>query len=398
MRRSRSKHRLAIRCFRATSLVLLMGLVSACATAPMTTATSANGAPAPVSLIGHTHTSNARLTRLWESRRRDISDFPIGPGDVLEVSVPGVEELKARTVRVSGDGDVSLPLIGTLHVAGLTEQRMRELLRKRLDKFMYHPQAEIFVKSFSSRQVAITGAVHSPGMYTLDGPSDTIRDLIERAGGMTDDAAQQIVLTPAPRGWEVARQIGQPDGGGLPLRAGDRSDPVGEAAAGERLPVGHFHAAAFSPSGTGVGSVVINLASGNGEQRYLDLPVRPGDTVYVPRAGSVTIVGWVYSPKTIPVTPGLTVLGAVSAAGGPLFAADTDSVKVIRQGADGKLERLTVNLNKVEHLKEPNLPVRANDVVQVPYSAVRLPGYAVYYALQGIVSWTPAAMVASGVP
>jgi polysaccharide biosynthesis/export protein len=398
MRRNRSKRRLVTRWLRAASLALLTGLVSACATAPATIPTSANGASSPVPFAERTNTSDGRLMRLWGSRSRDIADFPIGPGDVLQVSVPGVEELKDRTVRVSGDGDVSLPLIGTLHVAGLTESRTREELRKRLEKFMYHPQAQIFVKSFSSRQVAITGGVHSPGMYTLDSPSDTIRDIIERAGGMTDGAAQQIVLTPAPPGSQGALRSSRLDGSALPLRPAEGSSSAGEAAAAQRLPAGHFDAAAFSPSGTRVESVVINLAAGSGEQHYQDLPVRPGDTIYVPPAGSVTVIGWVYSPRTIPVAAGLTVLGAVSAAGGALFAADVTSVEVIRQGDGGKITVVTANLDEIKHLQQPDMLLRANDVVEVPYSAVRLPGYAIYYALQGIVSWTPAAAVASGLP
>src|SRR4051794_36462950 len=47
-----------------------------------------------------------KLTRLWQERSQDktITDFPIGPGDVIELSVPAIEELRARTVRITGDG------------------------------------------------------------------------------------------------------------------------------------------------------------------------------------------------------------------------------------------------------------------------------------------------------
>jgi hypothetical protein len=77
------------------------------------------------------------------------------------------------------------------------------------------------------------------------------------------------------------------------------------------------------------------LAKG-GSQMYLTLPVRPGDVIMVPGAGEVLIEGWVEKPGSYKVTPGLTVLGAVAAAGGSMFAADTGSVTVIRTDKDGK--------------------------------------------------------------
>ena len=141
---------------------------------------------------------------------------------------------------------------------------------------------------------------------------------------------------------------------------------------------------------------VIDLSKGQSNQHYLNLPVRPGDTIYVPRAGSATVVGWVHTPKTIDITPGLTVLNAVSQAGGPLFAADTSAVKIIRQGAGHDTKTLAVNLNDIEAARAPDVLVQANDVVDVSYSAARVPGYALYYGLQGLVSFAPAALVVGG--
>lgn len=126
--------------------------------------------------------------------------------------------------------------------------------------------------------------------------------------------------------------------------------------------------------------------------------MRPGDTVYVPQAGHATVIGWVYSPKVMDVTPGLTVLGAVAAAGGPLYAADLNSVKVIRQGPQGTAVILKVDLNRVKQLEDRDVAVQANDVIEVGYSTVRVPGYALYYAMQSIVTFTPAAAIVAGVP
>jgi polysaccharide export outer membrane protein len=344
----------------------------------------------------------APLALLWNERSAKVADFPIGPGDLLEVSVPGIDQLQDRTARVGGDGHIYLPLAGDVPVAGETEKAIREQLNQRMDKYLYHPQTNLFVKSYASRQVAVMGAVGRPGMYVLNGPEDTVRDLLERAGGIDDHGAREIVLTPA----EPGRRIPLSSAPGLAERgaADDASSdiPVNHPASDGQVDAQIGDTPDFRPISNpalparNAGSVVINLATGSDEARYADLPVRPGDTLYIPTAGSVTVVGWVYTPKTIAITPGLTVLGAVSAAGGALFAGDTKAIKLIRQKAGGQSETISVNLDEVQKDAASNTLVEANDIVEVPYSTIRLPGYAVYYAMLGIFQWAPASIVTGG--
>src|SRR5207244_2544188 len=64
-----------------------------------------------------------RLDELWRHRSADSAsdeDYPIGPGDVLTVSVPSIEELQGRKTRVSAKGTIELPLVGIVEVGGLT--------------------------------------------------------------------------------------------------------------------------------------------------------------------------------------------------------------------------------------------------------------------------------------
>ncbi|MGH7966256.1 MAG: polysaccharide biosynthesis/export family protein, partial [Candidatus Binatia bacterium] len=132
-----------------------------------------------------------RLTTLWNKRTQgsEASDYPVGPGDVLDISVPSLEEIKRRTVRVAGDGTISLPLVGTVQAKGLTEEELREEIRRRLEAdFMHNPQVDIFVKEYRSRQVAVMGAVAKPGLYSIASGADTILDVISQAGGMTGEA------------------------------------------------------------------------------------------------------------------------------------------------------------------------------------------------------------------
>ena len=161
----------------------------------------AANAPAPASIgwEGQDADDRERLAALWQRRTHGphFSDYPVGPGDVLEVSVPSIEELRERTVRVSGDNTIALPLIGVVYVAGLSEAGVREELGRRLEHYMYSPQVEVFVKEYRSRQVAVLGAVDRPGHFSLAGSTDTVLDMITLAGGLREDAADRVVLIPA---------------------------------------------------------------------------------------------------------------------------------------------------------------------------------------------------------
>jgi polysaccharide biosynthesis/export protein len=338
------------------------------------------------------------LDQLWQSRKGPsaASDFLIGTGDVIVVSVPGLSDSQTSTpgaaavatdsaeqpgdwtTQVNAMGDVILPLIGRIHVTGLSEEQLREELLQRLGKYMYQPQVEVLVRSYNSRQVAISGEVHSPGLYTINKPNETIRDLVMRAGGTTDNAAQMIILTPRPAG--VDENINEPAPTGAQL-------PVVADSYGATQSVAHSESA-----------YAIDLSKEHSDDRYLNLPVRAGDTIYVPRTGSATVIGWVYSPKTIDVTPGLSVLNAISQAGGTLFAADTSNIKILRPGPGHETQTLTINLNDIKAARAPDVPVEGNDVIDVSYSPVRIPGYALYYAAQGLASFLPVALLVGGIP
>ena len=111
---------------------------------------------------------------------------------------------------------------------------------------------------------------------------------------------------------------------------------------------------------------------------YLDLPVRPRDVIVVPSGGSVMVEGWVRNPGAVRITPGLTVLGAVAAVGGPLFAADTGSVTIVRSGQRGEKVVLKSDLEKIMHRRKPDLEVQQDDVIVVDYSNAAIVPYFFY--------------------
>ncbi len=113
----------------------------------------------------------------------------------------------------------------------------------------------------------------------------------------------------------------------------------------------------------------------------MEMPVRPGDVLFVPAAGSVSVQGWVDKPGLFPITPGMTVLGSVAAAGGALF---TSSATVVRPQQGGGQHQISVNLSRVKSGKDPDVPVRGGDVVIVERSVAGAVPYSLYFLINKI--------------
>ena len=293
-----------------------------------------------------------------------LADYPIGPGDVLEIAVPAMEEINGRQVRVSGEGTITLPLIGVMQAAGLTETEIREKIRHQLETYMHTPQFNLFVREYRSRQVAVIGAVAKPGLHNLASQTDTILDMVAAAGGMIVDAAPRMLLIPAePTDNGAAKALAAV----LPVELASAPPSSGMLKQTEPLVLD-----------------LQNLARG-GNQIYLSLPARPGDVIIVPVSGQVLVQGWVGKPGPYKITSGLTVLGAVAAAGGPLYPADTSSVQIIRSGKRGDSITYTVDLEQIKRGKMPDHPVQEADVIEVSSSTAKLVPYSVYRFFSSLV-------------
>jgi protein involved in polysaccharide export with SLBB domain len=335
-----------------------------------------------------------RLDALYRARTRGevVSDYPIGPGDIVQISVPPIDELRQRTVRVEPDGSITLPMLGTMQAGGLTEKQLRAELTERLKTYMFKPEIDVFVKEYRSRQVAVIGMVNNPGLVTLTGPNETVLNMMTRAGGLTAAAADEIILMPADdnkqqaigRIAEVSAEGADPAAGlhnGVPPSDGSAS----REAAFRR---GELNALLRQNSHPLVIGLKSTALTGGGT--YLNMPVRPGDVIVVPGGGDVMVVGWVQNPGHFQVGSGLTVLGAIGAAGGPMFAANTSQVHLIRTRRDGSKLVLRIDLEKIKNGAEADLPVRGNDVIDVPYSTVKVGPYVFYQILSKMSVGGPA--------
>ncbi len=300
-----------------------------------------------------------KLAALWLKRSNDKAglDFPIGVGDVVEISVAAIEELSARTVRIKGDGTISLPYIGKVEAAGLTEDQLQQTLTERLKEYMYRPRVVVFVKEYRSRQVAVLGSVMRPGVYSIGASGDTLLDMISQAGGIAPGADPKLYFIPAEpaEGGQVTQiasnlpqSVLQQDPAPLILK---RTEPI---------------------------LVDVKQLAFGGNQQYLSLQVRPGDVIMVPGGGQILVEGWVEKPGAYPVTPGLTVAGAVIAAGSELYPANTSAVRVIRPDRGGNKTIMSVDLQKIKHGDAPDVALQSGDIVDVSGETSKLIPYGLY--------------------
>jgi protein involved in polysaccharide export with SLBB domain len=318
-------------------------------------------------------------TRMVEGAADSPENFTLGPGDLLWISAPLIDQLKDKTVRVSEGGTITLPLIGVINVANMTEEDLRGELTHRIAKYMYHPQIEVFLKHSEHREVGVLGDVARPGRYTLSSQSDTIMTMISRAGGLKPDAASRIILISAsPRAAnsvvpvaDASQALGISSDSSPQVIRSSLSNTVASNSAASGVDPGLTVAKAI-----GSREVVIDASRPEGK-RYLGMFARAGDVVIIPAAGQVTVQGWVDKPGAYNVTPGLTALGAIAAAGGANF---TRSATILREADGGKLQ-IPINISKIEDGEASDVGVQSGDVVIVEKSAIGAVPYSLYFLL-----------------
>lgn len=135
-------------------------------------------------------------TKTEQKSPSDSSQFVIGPSDVIRVNVWKNIEL-SQTVTVTPDGFISLPLLGDVHVTGMTANELAQSLSSRLHSYVVSPQVTVSIIDIRSRQVYVLGQVSKPGGFPLIAPLNVLQ-LIAQAGGLTNYANRKgiVVLRP----------------------------------------------------------------------------------------------------------------------------------------------------------------------------------------------------------
>ncbi len=305
--------------FALLTVALLIWVPCSAQTKPPTSLPVVSPGASPANTLVVADVSRPGKQRALDQDHNDRT-VKIGTGDLLQITVFGVPDL-AEEVRVSDSGNITMPLIGSVRVAGLTGDEAQQAIAKRLREggMLRDPQVEVFEKEYASQGIAVMGEVQRPGIYTLLGDR-RLSDAISAAGGTTGRAGQAISITHA----------NEPN---KPLVVDmDYMDP------------------AKSPSG--------------------NVSVFPGDTVVVSRAGVVYVVGAVSHPAGFVMEnyEKMTVLQAVAMAGGTETTASLKNTKILRKTSSGGVQEIPIELNKILAAKAEDPQLQPEDVLFVPNS------------------------------
>jgi polysaccharide export outer membrane protein len=281
---------------------------------------------------------NEKLLMSSLSSRRDLyRDYKIGPEDLLEISVFEDEKLN-KTVRVSSQGNISLPLLGILKVKGLTANELEKEIRDLLaEKYFQDPHVGVFIKEYRNQRISVIGAVEKPGVYDVTGQK-TVLDILAIAGGLKEDAGPLLFLIRPPR-LEDEVLKGKKDS--------DDQTPRTFLIDLEELLV--------------KGDLALNL------------PLIHGDVVNIPVSGKIFVGGEVRSPGGFPLRgKKLTVSQAIALAGGLKGEANGSETKIFRYSEKGTgKEILSVNAYAIQKGQEEDLHLKESDIIIVPKSGTK---------------------------
>ena len=244
----------------------------------------------------------------------------IGPGDEVEIAVYGAPDLSEHT-RVSAGGNISMPLIGYIQIAGLSSSEAEGAIEEKLrqNNVVNDPQVSVYVKEYTSSGISVAGEVAKPGFYSALGPH-RLYDVLQAAGGPTDRAASKVIISHR-----------------------DEKD-----------------------------ATTVEISKDPAEMAANNVDLQPGDTLVVPRAGIVYVLGEVTRPGgyVLNSTGGISVLQVVAVAGGPTHVASAGKARLLRRTENGFQEQ-RINLKKLLRGKAHDISVRDEDILFIPSSALK---------------------------
>jgi polysaccharide biosynthesis/export protein len=281
-------------------------------------------------------------------------NYLIGPEDVITINVFDVPELSKFDAQVANDGTISVPLLGSVKAAGLTQTQLRDELDKEWgEKYLNHPQVSLYIKDFKSRPVSVVGSVAKPGMIYLTGRR-TLVEVLAMAGGLASvgAAAGKEVYVERAGGFENLPTVD-----GLTQTAPDK--------------------------------VSIELKKLlYSQDTKLNIEIEPFDIVTVSRAGIVYLAGAFTRPGgyVLDNKDSITALEAVAMAQGLGGNARTSQAQIIRRSSSGATTETIIDLKKILQGKAPDVSLADNDILFVPNSNAKAITKSTVSSVIGIVS------------
>ena len=237
-----------------------------------------------------------------------VYEDKLGAGDTVRIQVFQNPDLTLET-HIQESGDVTYPLVGTVHLAGLTVPQAEKLVSAALKTggFMQQPQVNITQVQARRKQLSVLGQVLKPGLYTLDFSNTHLSDVLAQAGGIGPGGGDTVIVMGQRQGKPVRQEI----------------------------------------------DVAAMYLQGNTSN---DILMAAGDVVYVNRAPVFYIYGEAQRPGSFRIERNMTFMQALATAGGPTQRGTEKQLRVRRQGSDGKWMELTPELTDL---------VQADDVIFV---------------------------------
>ena len=343
------------------------------------------GAEESAATAESTEDYNRKLEKLREqfaeTRERQTGDYRIGPQDLLDINIFEAPELN-RTVRVSENGEVSLPLLGGIHVVRLTARELENTLAAKLRVFLKDPHVSVMVTAIESHPVSVIGEVNKPGVFQVRG-SKTLLEMLSMAQGLAPDAGDEVLVMRDAgynRGQDSSAQTARAESGEAGSKDTDGiksgTGPGGSGKDGALKTSATASMAETNDAGATHGqrgdTLAINLRHLlNSRDPGFNVPIYAGDIVKVTRAGIVYVVGAVKKPGgfTVKGNEQMSLLKAIALAEGLSSTSSKGHTRIIRTDeGSGKRSEIPVELGKILNGKAPDMNLQAADIVFVPNS------------------------------
>lgn len=273
-----------------------------------------------------------------------FAQLKLGPGFLLSLNVLDDPDFTSE-FRVDEAGNISLPELGTIHVAGKTITDARDEISNDLIKkgILKSPQVELNVVEYTAPQVTVLGAVASPGVFPLLAP-EGLAEVLAMAGDTTILAGDRIEISP-------------PNGGSKPQ--------------------------------------TVHYSRGMDTKLLDGVVVQPGDTVHVQRAGVVYVLGGVNRPGgyVMQENGNLSILQAIAIAGGTGVTASVKTVYIMHRNGDNTTAWFEVPYKKMTEGKVADVQLHTNDIVFVPTSRLK----DTFINTQSILSSAASASIYAGI-
>ena len=258
----------------------------------------------------------------------EISNLPvakIGDDDLLGVTVYDAPEL-TRTIRVSSQGDIRLPIVKQpIHAAGLYPEELEKVIATALtdDHVLVDPVVTVSIVEYRSRPITVVGAVKMPLTFQATG-NVTLLDAISRAQGLTDNAGSEVL---------VSHEAPTADGKSTALL--------------QRIPVRGLL---------------------DGANPALNLSLQGGEVIRVPEAGRIFVVGDIKKPGAFYITDGSesSVLKALALSEG-LDSFSSHQAYIYRsEESGGSRQEIPIELKKIMDRKSPDVALMSGDILYIP--------------------------------